>query len=158
MRTDLANPNEYIQDSVALDLSSRLAWKTIDLRGAAQALQALSPKNRSIVASKMVRIGTDAPIANAALIMSFTPLKGFGQTPSDSTPSQPDQSLQSLQAYWTSPTWVVIRTVSMAASAYHGYRRNQSIGWALWWGLMGSVFPILVPTIAIAEGFGKPKK
>jgi hypothetical protein len=49
----------------------------------------------------------------------------------------------------------VVSTASMAASAYHGYRRNNSIGWALWWGLMGALFPILVPVLAVAQGFGK---
>jgi hypothetical protein len=51
--------------------------------------------------------------------------------------------------------WSVASTVSMAASAFHGYRRNQSVGWGLWWGLMGTVFPIITPVIAAAQGFGK---
>lgn len=49
-------------------------------------------------------------------------------------------------------------TASMAASAYHGYKRNSSVGWAIWWGLMGTLFPVITPVIAVAEGFGKPKK
>lgn len=53
--------------------------------------------------------------------------------------------------------WGIASTVSMAASAFHGYRRNQSIGWAIWWGLMGGVFPILTPVVALAQGFGKRK-
>lgn len=56
------------------------------------------------------------------------------------------------------PAWFyVVDTASMAASAYHGYKRNNSIGWALWWGLMGAMFPIITPTIALAQGFGKRK-
>jgi hypothetical protein len=47
--------------------------------------------------------------------------------------------------------WGVIGTVSMAASAYHGYARNGSIGWGLWWGLMGSLFPVITPTFAVAQ-------
>jgi hypothetical protein len=54
--------------------------------------------------------------------------------------------------------WGILGTVSMAASAYHGYRRNRSIGWALAWGLAGAVFPVITPTIAVAQGFGKRKR
>jgi hypothetical protein len=46
----------------------------------------------------------------------------------------------------------------MAASTYHGYKRNQSIGWALWWGLMGAMFPVVTPAIGLAQGFGKRKR
>lgn len=53
--------------------------------------------------------------------------------------------------------WGVLATVSMAASAYHGYRRNQSVGWAVWWALMGLTFPVLTPAIGLAQGFGKRK-
>jgi hypothetical protein len=43
------------------------------------------------------------------------------------------------------------------ALAYHGYKRNDSVGWALVWGLFGSmVWPITVP-VAVAQGFGKKK-
>jgi hypothetical protein len=41
--------------------------------------------------------------------------------------------------------------------AYHGYRRNKSVGWAIGWGVMGSMFPILTVAIALAQGFAKPK-
>lgn len=53
--------------------------------------------------------------------------------------------------------WGTLSTASMIVSTYHGYRRNNSLPWALWWGLMGAVFPIITPTIAVAEGFAKPK-
>lgn len=49
-----------------------------------------------------------------------------------------------------------ISTASMAASAYHGYKRNRSVGWAIWWGFMGAIFPVITPAIALAQGFGKP--
>lgn len=53
--------------------------------------------------------------------------------------------------------YATIATASMAASVYHGYKRNNSIGWALVWGLMGGLFPVVTPVIAMAQGFGKPK-
>lgn len=53
--------------------------------------------------------------------------------------------------------WTLV-TLSAAASAYHGYRRNQSVGWAVWWGLMGYVAPVITPAIGVAQGFGKRKR
>ena len=42
------------------------------------------------------------------------------------------------------------------ALAYHGYKRNDSVGWAFAWGLLGGVvWPITLP-IAFAQGYGKP--
>lgn len=54
--------------------------------------------------------------------------------------------------------WGVASTASMAASAYHGYKRNRSVGWALAWGLCGALFPVITPVIAVAQGFGERKK
>lgn len=51
--------------------------------------------------------------------------------------------------------WAALSTASLALSAYHGYKRNDSVGWALWWGLMGGMFPVITPTIALAQGYGK---
>jgi hypothetical protein len=59
---------------------------------------------------------------------------------------------------WKSSTaWSMLSVASGAASAYHGYKRNQSIGWGVWWFLMGSIFPIITPAIGLAQGFGKRK-
>jgi hypothetical protein len=59
-------------------------------------------------------------------------------------------------------TWakimVFVRPVSAAASAYHGYRRNNSLGWALGWGILGGLFPLITPTIGLAQGWGKRKR
>jgi hypothetical protein len=59
---------------------------------------------------------------------------------------------------WKRGLLYLIGTASMAASAFHGYRRNESVGWALWWGFAGAVAPIITPVIAVAQGFGKPKR
>ncbi|UCC72098.1 MAG: hypothetical protein JSV86_17270 [Gemmatimonadota bacterium] len=53
--------------------------------------------------------------------------------------------------------WGVLSTVSAAACAYHGYKRNESIGWAVWWFIAGGLFFPITPVIAVAQGFGKPK-
>lgn len=49
----------------------------------------------------------------------------------------------------------VVEVASIVASTYHGYKRNNSVGWAIWWGLMGALFPVITPVIAVAQGFGK---
>lgn len=51
--------------------------------------------------------------------------------------------------------YAMLGTISAAASAYHGYRRNQSVGWALWWAAMGYVAPVITPAIGLAQGWGK---
>ena len=48
--------------------------------------------------------------------------------------------------------------VGMAAGAYHGYKRNDSVGWAVGWALLGGLFPIIAIPVAFAQGFGKPAK
>lgn len=55
--------------------------------------------------------------------------------------------------------WEVLQLASVAASAYHGARRNRgSFGWALGWGVLGAIFPIVTPIVAIAQGYAKPKR
>lgn len=54
--------------------------------------------------------------------------------------------------------WGVLRTVSVGLSAYHGYRRNESIGWGIGWGILGGVAPVITPAIAFAQGFGERAK
>lgn len=50
----------------------------------------------------------------------------------------------------------VIGTAAGLAGAYHGYKRNESVGWAIGWSFLSSLFwPIAVP-VMIAQGFGEP--
>lgn len=51
--------------------------------------------------------------------------------------------------------WALASVAGAAAGAYHGYRRNDSVGWALVWALAGSAFPVITVPIAIAQGFGE---
>lgn len=48
-------------------------------------------------------------------------------------------------------------TVIAAAGAFHGYRRTQSVLWALAWFGAGYTFPVITSAIAAAQGFGKKK-
>lgn len=51
--------------------------------------------------------------------------------------------------------WSLLATVAAGASAYHGYKRNDSIGWGVAWGLLGGIAPIITVPIALAQGFGR---
>jgi hypothetical protein len=56
--------------------------------------------------------------------------------------------------------WIysIVSVASAIASGYHGVKRNRgSVGWGLVWFILGGAFPVLTPTIAVAQGFGKPK-
>lgn len=74
--------------------------------------------------------------------------------------SPPPASSSPMMSQGVHTLWWVAGTASTAALAYHGYRRNNSIGWALVWALFGGLFwPVSVP-IALAQGFGvrKPER
>jgi hypothetical protein len=57
------------------------------------------------------------------------------------------------------PLWWTLVSASIALSTFHGIKRHRgSIPWGLGWGLLGGLFPIVVPAIAIAQGLGTPIK
>ena len=67
--------------------------------------------------------------------------------------TNPDGSTNASAVVWTG-----VSVASAFASAYHGVKRNKgSAGYGLWWGLMGGLFPIVVPAIALAQGYAKPE-
>jgi len=51
----------------------------------------------------------------------------------------------------------LIGWAAVGAGAYHGYRRNQSIGWAIGWAVLAGFFPVITTAVAVAQGFGKRK-
>jgi hypothetical protein len=51
--------------------------------------------------------------------------------------------------------WGVLSAVSAGVSGFHGYRRNNSAGWGIAWFILGGLFPVITPTVAFAQGFGK---
>jgi hypothetical protein len=52
----------------------------------------------------------------------------------------------------------VLSYVGGVGGAYHGYKRNQSAGWAFGWFIFGSALPIFAIPVALAQGFAKPKR
>lgn len=53
---------------------------------------------------------------------------------------------------------IMLSMAGAAAGAYHGYKRNGSVGWAIGWAMLGSIFPLITGGVAVAQGFGKPKR
>lgn len=58
---------------------------------------------------------------------------------------------------WAGSFARIVRVAIVGAAAYHGYKRNNSVGWAIGWGLLAGFSPPITLGIAIAEGFGKPR-
>lgn len=59
-----------------------------------------------------------------------------------------------------SPWFWVFRLASAVGAfsgAYHGYKRNNSVGWAIGWFFFGGALPMLSIPISLAQGFGKAK-
>lgn len=52
--------------------------------------------------------------------------------------------------------WGIAGTAAVAALAYHGYRRNNSVGWAVAWALLGGLVWPAGLAVAFAQGFGQP--
>lgn len=51
----------------------------------------------------------------------------------------------------------LIATAGLVGGLVHGFKRNRgSVGWAVWWGLMGGLFPIITIPVALLQGYGKP--
>lgn len=70
-------------------------------------------------------------------------------TPTSLPPAEPEIKI---------PAWYhVAAAVSGPACLYHGYKRNNSIGWGIAWSLFGGALPLLAVPIALAQGFGKKK-
>lgn len=67
-----------------------------------------------------------------------------------------------VEKYYMNPAVKTIAYVgSMAGTiggAYHGYKRNNSVGWGIGWAVLGGLFwPIALP-IMVAQGFGERKR
>lgn len=56
------------------------------------------------------------------------------------------------------PAWyTALSAAGTVVGAYHGYKRNNSIGWGVGWALLGGAFPFIVLPLAVAQGVGKRK-
>ena len=70
--------------------------------------------------------------------------------PAKSAPAESASKVSKLQA-----ANMALSYGSSILGIYHGYKRNDSIGWAIGWGFVGAFWPIALP-VMFAQGFGKP--
>jgi len=64
-------------------------------------------------------------------------------------------ALTKYSAFMAQPAVRIVNMAVSGALAYHGYKRNHSIFWAVVWGLL--VPNVVGLPIALAQGFGKPQ-
>lgn len=50
----------------------------------------------------------------------------------------------------------LVPVLGASLGAYHGYKRNGSVAWALWWAFAGAAVPVVTLPVAVAQGFGEP--
>jgi hypothetical protein len=114
----------------------------------------VSPIGTRIVAARTVRLRGlgDSSSGDPGTTMATTDT-GASSLPSTSQPPSLQRLTSPVSGYY--PLFWVLSAASTGLSAYHGYRRNDSVGWAIWWGLMGTLFPVVSVAIAVAQGFGK---
>jgi hypothetical protein len=65
---------------------------------------------------------------------------------------QPNPALQTLKVVYG-----LASVIGTGIGAYHGYKRNESVGWAIGWALLGGLFPVVVIPVAFAQGIGERK-
>ena len=130
---------------------SGLGLSDDELEAMAQKLATEAGVSSGSIAGLMIPMSKDERVAFAAKLIA-------AGVPGDIVAAgQRQAAWEAFKQKPISKFWAVAGTISMAASAYHGYKRNDSVGWAIGWGLLGALFPIITPTIAIAQGFAKPK-
>lgn len=93
-------------------------------------------------------------------------LAAFGQDPSAEveTPTEEDRTITpppTETSRYTDDQLVTFGIVglSIAVSAYHGYKANDgSLPAGIGWGLLGLFFPVITPIFAMTQGFGQPSE
>lgn len=90
--------------------------------------------------------GTDFP-------GTYDPFKKIGMkyVPEQDTPQPKAGGMMFSRAY------MALGLAGTSLGAYHGYKRNQSVGWALGWAFLGGLAPFIVIPLAFAQGLGQPK-
>lgn len=122
-------------------LSLRLPEEVYALDGDCVTGPAIGPEGREHVHS--IACGADPYLADPTL--RVTP---FGDN------AAPADTGQKLVGLLYSPS---ARLGGSLVAAYHGYKRNQSVGWALVWATLGGIAPPLTTVIALAQGYGQRK-
>lgn len=53
------------------------------------------------------------------------------------------------------PLALTLRVLGTGLAAYHGYKRTGKVGSAVGWGILGTLFPVITNSVAVAQGYGK---
>ena len=107
-----------------------------------------------------------APSPSGAEISTFLRMLPFSKwqaaTESLIIAGVPSQSVEAgiTLATQNTTSWIKdsLSMIAGATAAFHGIRRNDSLIMGGWWFLWGITFPIATNLVAVAQGFGKPKK
>ena len=89
----------------------------------------------------------------AGVVQGIYSLRGLGVPPTETTDESYDTAMTTVAVIGWGLTMG-----GAAAGAYHGYKRNNSIGWAIVWSFMGGILPVITIGVAAAQGFGKRAK
>lgn len=129
----------------------------------------LTPGERDVLVVRLVeQIGTLSPSDLADVLSAFgrdereqlvATLIGAGADPrkvADAVSELEQRRIFDRKRQFRAVLWSVA-LASGGLSAYHGYRRNEHVGWALWWFAMGTLFPVITPAVAFGQGFAQPK-
>lgn len=88
----------------------------------------------------------------------MAPLVPLGRAPVMRTARDPNPARSPRTGLITGLTTDLDYALAVAGTAfgaYHGYKRNNSIGWAIWWGFAGGAVPLFAIPIALAQGYGQ---
>ncbi|KKN61344.1 hypothetical protein LCGC14_0522760 [marine sediment metagenome] len=126
--------------ATAVQLAEQMATFSLQMSGLAEVFRQYDRPTQEKLAAVIIAAGGDARVVGDALALSKGKANG-------------------LYPYYKKYAWAwgILSTASGAVSAYHGYKRNNSVGWALVWFALGSFFPVITPVIAVAQGYGKRK-
>ena len=101
-------------------------------------------------------LSVDAPLPRA--LTPFTPTTAWSSNLFGTVPAANGTATGQLASYGTAPWEMLASGVAVAGTAlgaYHGYRRTESLGWAIGWALLGGLFPFITIPVALAQGFGR---
>lgn len=100
------------------------------------------------------------PLPELEGFASLEMLAAFGQDPSaEVEPTTPPPPVAPSGGRYSDQEMLTMGIIglSVAASAYHGYKSSDgSLSAGIGWGLLGLFFPVVTPLFALTQGFGKP--
>ncbi len=111
--------------------------------------------NEPVTISHVPGMGAVDPSMGAfGELVSYQPTAVLGAEPGLAPAEAPGPIARVL----ASPIYRLVSLASTAGLAFHGYRRNESVGWAIGWALLGGLAPVIAWPVAFAQGFGKPRR